>query len=430
MYRPPLSAQGDRLACARLNEKGVLHPVGRVGTGFTEAGCRGACGSGSTHTDSTQPVRRALERRRRARRALRQAGAGGGGGVARLDRGRHLRHASSGACARTRPRTRSSGKRCLRREETKPAPQRRTVKLTHPDRVLWPDAGVTKQGLADYYAEVWPLDRAAMWSDGRSRWCAAPAALPARSFFQKHAWKGLSRDIVLINDPGSRRAAAHHHRGSRRADGSRAGRRARDPSLGLDGRVTGSSPTRIVIDLDPGDGVRWPDVIAAAGEVRERLRRAGSPLRQDVRRQGPARGRAAEAEGGMAAVKAFTKAIADAWRPTVRERYVSTITKIEAARQRIFVDYLRNGRARPRSPPIRRGRGRVRRCRRRSPGTSSARPSARPTSPSAIRRHGSPRSPPIRGRISAPPRRRLRLPSRADEKRREGCPIARSFAPR
>ncbi|TIQ50134.1 MAG: hypothetical protein E5X64_45855, partial [Mesorhizobium sp.] len=36
-----------------------------------------------------------------------------------------------------------------------PQPQRRTVKLTHPDRLYWPDQGVTKEGLADYYAEVW-----------------------------------------------------------------------------------------------------------------------------------------------------------------------------------------------------------------------------------------------------------------------------------
>ena len=30
------------------------------------------------------------------------------------------------------------------------------VRLTHPDRIYWPDAGITKQGLADYYAAVWP----------------------------------------------------------------------------------------------------------------------------------------------------------------------------------------------------------------------------------------------------------------------------------
>jgi hypothetical protein len=29
------------------------------------------------------------------------------------------------------------------------------VKLTHPDRLYWPDVGVTKEGLAHYYAGVW-----------------------------------------------------------------------------------------------------------------------------------------------------------------------------------------------------------------------------------------------------------------------------------
>src|SRR5690606_5234917 len=32
---------------------------------------------------------------------------------------------------------------------------RAAVRLTHPDRLYWKEAGVTKQGLADYYTEVW-----------------------------------------------------------------------------------------------------------------------------------------------------------------------------------------------------------------------------------------------------------------------------------
>ncbi len=31
------------------------------------------------------------------------------------------------------------------------------MKLTHPDRVFWPQAGFTKQALADYYALAWPF---------------------------------------------------------------------------------------------------------------------------------------------------------------------------------------------------------------------------------------------------------------------------------
>ncbi len=40
--------------------------------------------------------------------------------------------------------------------KTKPANgERARVKLTHPDRVYWPEDEVTKQQLADYYTAVW-----------------------------------------------------------------------------------------------------------------------------------------------------------------------------------------------------------------------------------------------------------------------------------
>ena len=52
-------------------------------------------------------------------------------------------------------------------------------------------------------------------------------------------------------------------------------------------------PDQIVMDLDPGEGVSWTAVIDAAREVRARLEDAGlAGLRQDLRRQGPARRRA------------------------------------------------------------------------------------------------------------------------------------------
>src|SRR5262249_57194165 len=45
------------------------------------------------------------------------------------------------------------GKR-RRVENGPPSPAGDEIKLTHPERILWPQSGITKQGLADYYADI------------------------------------------------------------------------------------------------------------------------------------------------------------------------------------------------------------------------------------------------------------------------------------
>ena len=77
------------------------------------------------------------------------------------------------------------------------SPRRRaaTVKLTHPDRIYWPDRGITKEGLADYYAEVWP--QIGPFIVGRPlALVRCPNGIAGPHFFQKHAWKGIDRNIV------------------------------------------------------------------------------------------------------------------------------------------------------------------------------------------------------------------------------------------
>jgi len=222
--------------------------------------------------------------------------------------------------------------------EAKPA-----IKLTHPDRVYWPDAGVTKEGLADYYAEVWRY--MAPFVVGRPlSLVRCPNGIAGECFFQKHAWQGLSRSIRPVHDP---------------KDTSDEPILVIDDFAGLIGLVQagvleihpwGSSlaaleqPDMIIMDLDPDASVSWSEVTAAAHEVRDRLAQNG--LTSFIKTTG-GKGLHVVAplrpEADWDAVKAFTKRIADGMTADSPDRYVATVTKAKR-RGKILVDYLRNGR--------------------------------------------------------------------------------------
>ena len=124
------------------------------------------------------------------------------------------------------------------------AAQASAVKLTHPDRIYWPEQGVTKEGLADYYVEVWP--HIAPYIVGRPlALLRCPGGIAGQWFFQKHAWKGLNPKIVLVNDPKDQDdeplISIDDLDG---LIGLVQGGGAGNPSLGLDSRATGSGPTR------------------------------------------------------------------------------------------------------------------------------------------------------------------------------------------
>ena len=222
----------------------------------------------------------------------------------------------------------------------KPRP---AVRLTHPDRIYWKEEGVTKQGLADYYSDVWP--RMAPFVVNRPlALVRCPTGVGGQCFFQKHAWRGQSAEILKPHDP---------------KEDSDEPIIAVDGLPGLLGLVQGAAleihpwgaqlgdlerPDYINMDLDPGPGVAWAQVIEAALEVRERLREAG--LESFVKTSGgkglhvvaPLKPRAEWPE-----VKAFAKSIADAMASDDPDRYVATVTKSKR-KGKTLVDYLRNGR--------------------------------------------------------------------------------------
>jgi bifunctional non-homologous end joining protein LigD len=219
----------------------------------------------------------------------------------------------------------------------------KSVKLTHPDRLYWPDVGVTKAGLADYYTDVWA--RMAPFVIGRPlSLLRCPGGIGEPCFFQKHAWKGLSRAIHVVEDPKADAGVALL---------------AIDDLDGLIGLVQGGvieihpwgsslaaleRADMIIMDLDPGEGVTWPDVIAAAHEVRERFARLG--LASFVKTSG-GKGLHVVApllpHAGWDAVKAFTKSQAQAMADDSPQRYVASVAKSKR-HGKILIDYLRNSR--------------------------------------------------------------------------------------
>jgi bifunctional non-homologous end joining protein LigD len=223
-----------------------------------------------------------------------------------------------------------------------PEAERSSVVLTHPDRLYWPDDGVTKQGLADYYAEVWP--RMAPFVVGRPlALLRCPDGVGGQTFFQKHAWKGVSSDIVLVDDPKEKGEPLISIRD---LDGLTALVQMAVLEIHPWGStvVAWERPDTIVMDLDPGEGVAWEAVIEAAKEVRGRLEQAG--LAAFVKTSGgkglhvvaPVKPKAEWLEA-----KTFTKAIAEAMAADNPQRYVATIAKAKRT-GKILVDYLRNQR--------------------------------------------------------------------------------------
>lgn len=224
-----------------------------------------------------------------------------------------------------------------------PEPFRR-VKLTHPERIYWPDEGITKADLADYYADVWPW--IAPHVTGRPlALVRCPDGIGGRQqFFQKHEWKGMNAAILRVQDPADRKEPPSL------AISSLDGLVALAQSAALEIHPWGSTltdwekPDRIVIDLDPGEGVGWEALVSAAQEVRDRLDAAG--LVAFAKTSG---GKGLHVVAPLVpraewpAVKAFCQEFAREMASDEPSRFVATITKSKR-RGKILVDYLRNQR--------------------------------------------------------------------------------------
>ena len=225
---------------------------------------------------------------------------------------------------------------------TDPPPARR-IKLTHPDRVYWPKEGITKAELADYYTAVWSW--IAPHVIGRPlALLRCPDGIGGQQFFQKHEWKGMNAAILRVQDPAEPKDAPSL------AIATLDGLIALVQSAALEIHPWGSTlkdwerPDRIVIDLDPGEGIAWADLVAAATDVRQRLEAVGlAAFAKTSGGKGLHVVAPLQPRADWPAVKTFCRDLAQAMASEDPSRYVATITKSKR-RGKILVDYLRNQR--------------------------------------------------------------------------------------
>jgi DNA ligase D len=215
------------------------------------------------------------------------------------------------------------------------------VRLTSPDKVLYPEQGITKRDLAEYAIAVadWMLPHVARRPITLVR---CPTGRQKKCFYQRHAGSGVPSELSEVEISGFEESGAYLyitdvkglvalvqmgvleiHPWNARADRP-------------------ERPDRVVFDLDPGEGLAFEDVVAGAHEVRARLADLGLvSFAKTTGGKGLHVVVPIERRHEWPDVKRFARSLAEAIAADAPTRYLTRIS-IAERRGRIFIDYLRN----------------------------------------------------------------------------------------
>jgi bifunctional non-homologous end joining protein LigD len=217
------------------------------------------------------------------------------------------------------------------------------VPLTHPDRVLYPEQGLTKRDLAEFY------DRISAWilphiverplsllrcPEGRGKAC----------FFQKHAGTGVPEHLkpVAIVEEKARREYLFVEDERGLVSLAQMGVLEIHPWGSRVNRL--EEPDRMILDLDPGPGVDWSRVVEGGRRIRSILDKLR--LTSFVKTTG---GKGLHVVVPLAprqpwsVLKEFSRAIAIEMVKRFPHDYTASLSKADRV-GKIFVDYLRNSR--------------------------------------------------------------------------------------
>ena len=268
----------------------------------------------------------------------------------------HLRHPSFIALRSDKPATEVVRETPAVAGEAKPKPQPRPkpktapknggsgVVISSPDRIVFPELGLTKGALAAYYEAL--ADR--MMPDLARRAISlvrCPQGRAKQCFFQKHD-SGMFADSVhsvpVVGSDGKTEPYLYVEDGAGLLSCVQMGT---IEFHGWGSRVDDiERPDRLVIDLDPDEAVGFDAVKIAAELVRERLQSRGldsAPMLSGGKGLHVVAPLTPQAE--WPAVKAWARAFAESLETEAPDAFVATMSKAKR-KGRIFVDWLRNQR--------------------------------------------------------------------------------------
>ncbi len=219
----------------------------------------------------------------------------------------------------------------------------RGIKITSPDKILYPEQGATKKSLATFYEKI--SEHILPFIIKRPLTLVrCPRGRANKCFYQKHINETMPDAVRGRKITEKNKTAAYIFI---------------DDIKGLLSLIQmgvleihpwGSSehnlekPDMLTFDLDPGPGIDWKDIVEGANILKDYLDALG--LQSFVKTSG---GKGIhivipiERRTGWDEAKTFTKRIAYDLAGKYPDRFVANMSKAKR-KEKIFIDYLRNGR--------------------------------------------------------------------------------------
>lgn len=218
------------------------------------------------------------------------------------------------------------------------------IKITHPERLVWPEPAITKLELAKFIASVAPF----VLSHVAGRPCSvvrAPDGIEGSQFFQRHVAAGMPKDIAPFPVRGEKEPYIRADTVGALVALVQFGSIEFHPWNCASGAP--EEPGRLVFDLDPAPDVDFDRVIDAARTLKDRLTRldlvpfckttGGKGLHVVVPLSGGKRMSWDDA-------KTFAHAVCQQMADAEPNLYLTSMSK-KRRTGRIFLDYLRNERS-------------------------------------------------------------------------------------